>query len=268
MRILGIDAEKCTQCERCVEECPAMLFSKDETGAINYANPSGYCILCGHCVAACPSDAILGEKMDDVEVFPGAESPEELVPYENFRRLLRAKRSIRRYKPDPLPTATLDQIFAAMRYAPAGSNMRTLKYVVISDREKLHDLSDAISQELARHPIFGLIYGTIIERKKAQGLDPIFLGAPHVVMAHSTDSTGADRANATIALTYGMLAAQTLGIGSCWCGFCQIAMTSNQEIKRMAGIRGTMWGAIMLGYPDAIYYRAPARPALKIKQIT
>ncbi len=50
-----VDAEKCTGCESCVEECPSeaitMLDSKAE---INIDT----CIDCGVCVDACPAEAI------------------------------------------------------------------------------------------------------------------------------------------------------------------------------------------------------------------
>src|SRR4030043_26321 len=100
MLILGIDGNKCVQCDECVRDCPALLFARGNSGLIEFADPSNFCIHCGHCVAICPTDTILREKGEDVESFSGIETPEHLVNYVNLFHLLRAKRSIRRYKKD------------------------------------------------------------------------------------------------------------------------------------------------------------------------
>jgi len=73
-----------------------------------------------------------------------------------------------------------------------------------------------------------------------------------------------DAMNATIALTYGMLSAQTLGLGTCWIGLAHGVLTSNKEVReKIAGIHGNVWGVIIIGYPSQIYYRVPPRPDIK-----
>jgi len=75
-----------------------------------------------------------------------------------------------------------------------------------------------------------------------------------------------DAMNSTIALTYGMLCAQTLGLGSCWIGLAHGVLGSNKEVReKVAGIHGNVWGVITLGYPTQIYYRVPPRPDIKTK---
>lgn len=50
-----IDAEKCTGCESCVEECPSeALKVVDETAVVD----EEACIDCGICVDTCPAEAI------------------------------------------------------------------------------------------------------------------------------------------------------------------------------------------------------------------
>ena len=71
--------------------------------------------------------------------------------------------------------------------------------------------------------------------------------------------------NSGIALTYGMLAAETLGLGSCWIGVAQGVLSSNDELKELIGIKGTVSGVISIGYPKVKYYRFPDRPSLKVK---
>jgi len=74
------------------------------------------------------------------------------------------------------------------------------------------------------------------------------------------------RANdAGIALTYGMLEAESLGLGTCWIGLVQGAVPMNKEILKILGIKGMLLGAFTLGYPAVKYLRTVPRPPLKIK---
>ena len=49
-----VDAEKCTGCEGCVEECPVDAISMEDGTAV----VSDDCVDCGACVDACPVEAI------------------------------------------------------------------------------------------------------------------------------------------------------------------------------------------------------------------
>ena len=74
------------------------------------------------------------------------------------------------------------------------------------------------------------------------------------------------RANdAGIALTYGMLAADGLGLGTCWIGMVQGAVASNKEILKILGIKGFVLGAFTLGVPAAKYHRTVPRAPLRKK---
>ena len=50
-----IDLDKCTQCKRCLRECPT--FSLDEGSVVN-GKALMSCTKCGHCVDACPKGAM------------------------------------------------------------------------------------------------------------------------------------------------------------------------------------------------------------------
>ena len=50
-----VDAEKCTGCETCIEECPSEAISiSDEKAVID----DEACVDCAVCVDACPTEAI------------------------------------------------------------------------------------------------------------------------------------------------------------------------------------------------------------------
>lgn len=50
-----VDEEKCTACETCVDECPAVAITINDGKA---KVDKELCVDCGSCVDVCPSEAI------------------------------------------------------------------------------------------------------------------------------------------------------------------------------------------------------------------
>jgi nitroreductase len=48
---------------------------------------------------------------------------------------IETRRSIRKYKADPIPTEVLNQCLEAIRLAPSGSNRQPWRFVVVVDHE-------------------------------------------------------------------------------------------------------------------------------------
>jgi len=72
--------------------------------------------------------------------------------------------------------------------------------------------------------------------------------------------------NATITLTYRMLSAQSLGLGTCWIGLIHGVLVSNKDIKeKIPRIKGNVWGLIIIGYTAQRYFHASLRPSIKTK---
>jgi EAL domain-containing protein (putative c-di-GMP-specific phosphodiesterase class I) len=55
-------------------------------------------------------------------------------------------RSIRRFKPDPIPDGVLDQLLAAAIQAPNGSNLQSWHFMVIRDPEKRRQVGELYRQ--------------------------------------------------------------------------------------------------------------------------
>jgi hypothetical protein len=66
-------------------------------------------------------------------------------------------------------------------------------------------------------------------------------------------------------ITYGRLAAQSLGLGTCWNGWTQLGVNINPKIKRIAKIRGNLVCAFTIGYPKTKYFRVPPRSQKKVQ---
>ena len=260
MPIVGINIEKCTNCKKCVRECPGVVFEIDEKEDSIIFNSSKICINCGHCISVCPEDAILYKKMkDEAVIFDDIQDPSKLISYDKLIQFIRAKRSIRQYKKKKIPKNVMEKVIESMRYAPTGANLRSMKCLIISDEEKIKTLSKLIQEDLA-NSIFKL-YVPQLNEKRTLGIDPIFHDAPHVMILYS--SSVADSGNAFITLTHAKFAAQVLGLGTCWIGMALPSLTSNKEIRKLAGVKGKVLYVMTIGYPSVRYFRAPPRPPMK-----
>lgn len=266
MPIIGIDYEKCNSCRMCILECPRRFFLEESKNRVYFEDVDNTCSLCGHCIAVCPEDAILYEDFgDEVFTFDGIDHLEKIVPYESLYKFIRGHRSIRHFKKKEVPKETLMKVLNLMQYAPTGGNLRYEKYAVISDRERLKTLSDAVIETLMQNLGMRDQYKENFDLLKEHFDIPVFFDAPHVIFVSSMlDMQLADH-NIGIIITYGRLTAQSLGLGTCWNGWTQIASQDNKKIMKLAGIRGKHMGAFIIGYPKISYRRCPPRSRKPVK---
>jgi NAD-dependent dihydropyrimidine dehydrogenase PreA subunit len=236
MPIIGIDYDKCISCEICISACPSLeVYSKsNEADNKIIFDPEKKCILCGQCIAQCPEDAIIYENMGESftfgeigiyenmgESFTFGEIDElsSLVPYENMFKFLAGNRSIRRYKKDKVPIEILNKVIKAMEYAPTGANMRPENFVLISDSDLIKKMSDAIVEEFNKDPSLKEQFSRQLEILAKEMRSPAYFDAPHLIIVSSPLNMMMGGFNIGNIITYGRLAAQSLGLGTCWNGW-------------------------------------------------
>ena len=119
---LTIDQELCRQDGICSAVCPTQIITPAGESEYPALVPGGeaFCIRCGHCVAVCPHGAIRHGDMP-IGDFPeiaraGMPTADQVVQF------MRSRRSIRNYKPEPLPHGTLTAMIDLARHAPSGHN--------------------------------------------------------------------------------------------------------------------------------------------------
>ncbi len=111
---------------------------------------------------------------------------------------IKSRRSIRRFKSDPVPTALIDKVIEAGLYAASAMGRQECIVVAISDRNTRDRLS--------------VINASIMGRS---GSDP-FYGAPVILMVLGPKDYPPYVCDGSLMLGNMMLEAHELGLGSCW----------------------------------------------------
>jgi nitroreductase len=164
----------------------------------------------------------------------------EGLPMSAVLDVIRQRRSIRKYLPAPVEDEKLQQVLEAGRIAPTASNAQRWKFIVVRDPETIKKLVNACGGQ------------TFV------GEAPIFLAAcadgPDRVMNCGQKARTIDCA---IGLSFMILTAAELGLGTCWLG-----NFSNDKVKRLLGIPddSDVIAVTPLGYPGESPDPRPRRP--------
>lgn len=150
-----------------------------------------------------------------------------------FLDLLLTRRSVRAYKPDPVPTALLEEVLRAGTYAPTGGGRQSPVLVAVTDK--------ATRDEISR--LNAAVMG--------KDTDPYY-GAPVLVLALADPASSTWVEDASCALENMMLAAHALGLGSVWVHREREIFDSEagKALLRAWGLPETLRGvgSIALGY--------------------
>lgn len=66
--------------------------------------------------------------------------------YDQFLELAKSRRSIRRFKSDPIDDGDIEKILEAARWAPSGFNMQPWEFVVVKDQQLKDKIVEVVSQ--------------------------------------------------------------------------------------------------------------------------
>lgn len=111
---------------------------------------------------------------------------------------IKSRRSIRKYKSEQISDKDLNEILEAAKYSASGHGYQSTLMVVVQNKDVLAKLSK--------------MNATIMGK---EGVDP-FYGAPTVVIVFADKTKPTHVSDGALVLGNLMLAAKSLGIGSCW----------------------------------------------------
>lgn len=145
----------------------------------------------------------------------------------DFLELVKKRRSIRKYKPEPIPEEKIDYILEAARQAPSWGNRQCWRFIVVKDESKKRKI--ASRDWIAQAPIIiiGCAYPGLSGSKSGQQYYMLDMG---------------------IAMEHMMLAAAEQGLGTCWIG----GQFDEETVKNILNIPSEVRVVALtpLGYPD------------------
>jgi nitroreductase len=137
------------------------------------------------------------------------------------------RRSIRNFGPGQISDADLNAILEAALQAPSGHNDQSWFFSVIQDPKLIKELSDGSKLEMQKSSI-----PWMAELGKSEKID-IYHHAPTVIIAAAKKDAVTPAADVCAAIENILLAATSLGLGSCWIGFARYNFTSPEKNKKI-----------------------------------
>lgn len=156
--------------------------------------------------------------------------------------MIRTRRSIRSYRPDPIPEEVLNRILEAVRIAPSGSNRQPWRFIIVKDEELKKRMVPACRNQsfVAEAPIIVVACGYNIHYNRGG-----YMGDMSMLV------------DVSIAFTHLILAARAEGLGTCWIG-----SFNNEDVKKILNIPKNDVNVVAitpLGYPRDEEFAETAR---------
>jgi nitroreductase len=151
-----------------------------------------------------------------------------------FVEQIRKRRSLRKYQNKSIEPEKLDTIIEAILRSPSSRGLNPWQFVVVTERELLEKLSQS----------------------KPHGSSFVKGAAAAIVICADVDTADTWIEDGTIATLYAQLAAESMGLGSCW---VQIRdrphndqQSSKEYIAQLLGIPSNLeiLSLAVMGYPD------------------
>lgn len=259
---LHVDPDKCVGCGMCVADCNTRAIELDGSSRTPRWAEDGEarCFRCQHCLAICPTGAlsIMGKDAAGSASRVRGPEPSELV------NLIKCRRSCRSYRREGVDKATLDKLRDMLAWVPTGVNDHRLFFGFIDDIDVMDkfrkDFLARLLQLIQSNAPGAERFGRYRERL-IHGEDVIFRGAPHMVLACTPEDAPCADVDPVIALSYFELYAQSLGLGTLWCGLFLWSIRLMPEFLPRFGVpAGYVPGYAMMFGNTGLNYRRSTQP--------
>lgn len=279
----SINTATCTGCGLCTEICADQMLSVENGKAKVGRGEFMGCIACGHCAAVCPTGSVTvtGRGMTPDDAFP-LPPLDKRATGEQLEALLVARRSVRKFADKDVDRAMLDRILAAASTAPMGIPPSDVGVLVFHGRDKVQQFAaDACAAfgDMAWffHPVTLALMRPMLGREgyvamrdfvrpllktlqeaRGRGMDAFTYDAPVALLFHH--GLMSDDADCHIAATYAMIAAESLGLGSCMLG-TTAGLNHAKTFRTKYGIppKNKIGLGLVIGHPAVKFHRGLRR---------
>lgn len=198
-------------------------------------------------------------------------------------KVIYTRRSVRQFKTDPLPRDVIERVLEAGRFSPTAGNCNGYKFTVITDRGIMDELHDATAKFLGKFTeiyrkksfvgnllkkLLCLVYPNALDQRPMAAvtglLNPqstddmhVFFDAPCAIMVTPHELHISDpELGMGIACQNMVLAAHSLGLGTCYVGLAISTINKDKKTKaKFKKMLGLEWPyekpamIVLLGYP-------------------
>jgi nitroreductase/NAD-dependent dihydropyrimidine dehydrogenase PreA subunit len=286
MSWVSIDHDRCNNCELCALRCPLVFRMRDER--MQARADADNCNLCGHCISLCPTDAIVHTELD-MGNFARVDESVDFDP-DRFMHFIRRRRSVRHFKNRRVPREALLRLIEVCRYCPTGGNRQPVHLKVIEDPDRIESLShhtvdfflaliarteaeiaalrdggrpvpeelQTLCDSLARYKLVGAA--------REVGRDVILHQAPAVMVFHGPRNASTAKDDCVIAAQSVVMAAMTLGLGTCYIGLFTAAASAHPPLQELLALAPghKVYSTLVLGYPRLRFLRTVDRKPIRV----
>jgi nitroreductase/ferredoxin len=289
-----IDLQTCSRCGACAEACPNQIPARAKDGEVSFRpDRLSLCMQCGHCMAVCPTRSIIaGDLSYDKDFF---DLPMGGIGESDFFNFLASRRSVRNFQDKPVDKEMLQRIVDTVALAPMGFPPHKVEVTVVQNRATIkkalpalmklyRKLNRGMKNPLVRFLIKKVIkpetFQTIqnhvipamekgLPEMKEKGRDLFARGAPALILFHAHRDSENHTEDIQIALTYGLLAAHSLGLGATAIGLIPPAVERDQELRKLFQIPkdNEVLASMIVGHPKLSYQRGIRRELARVTWI-
>ncbi|HRX46601.1 MAG TPA: nitroreductase family protein [Spirochaetota bacterium] len=282
-----INKKLCNGCGLCVSVCKDFSLIIENGKAVISDTPVFGCIGCGHCMAICPRGAITVSgrciSPEDMIKLPDKKSAAD---YSSLLSLLNRRRSIREFKEQTVKREIIEKVLEAAQTAPMGLPPSDVHALVFDSREKVRGFAEDFCRYLEgmkwfvsgwflalMRPFWGkendeLFRGflkpciNIYTESMKKSVNLVNYDAPAAIYFYG--SPYSDPADPIIAATYAMLAAESLGLGTCMLGAIHPMIQNGGAAKKFREKHGIKHKSreglfLIMGYPSVKYSKGIKR---------
>ncbi len=233
---ISIDKNKCIHCGLCVKDCMSKCISFDSDNYPIFNDEEGHCLGCQHCLAICPVGALSFDNKN-----PDKSQKVNYGKSEDLEGLIKSRRSIRFFKNENIDAERLAKIKEILPFVPTGRNIDDLHFTFVETKVKMDEIRK-------------------ITEEKIGGSNIIYRTSTAMLVISVNKQKAAftcDMVDPIIAMSYVDLYAQSLGLGTLWCGLAYNALQTVPEVYSMLKIpkEYTPSYVMLLGIPDVKYAR-------------
>ena len=172
------------------------------------------------------------------------------------------RRSVRNFSTKEIPEEIIKELIHAGTYAPTAMNMQPWRFVVVTNKQLIAEYDERAKKDfIAMHKDTKIPELSGYLRNMSNPAMHLFYGAPVLILIFTSSNVIGDH-DCALAAENMMLAAQSLGIGSCWIGLA-IGLGNDAEFLKEVGVPEghKLIAPLIFGYPAKDGLKAPARNA-------